>query len=164
MNKNLKIISLGVLLSIASFGILLLLYFYVFTKLEDLTFLITKKYIVFNSSLIDQGLIGLSPLIIALIHVIASDKEIKPYFRNVFWVYLSIITMILFGFIVAILTWTNDGDPFIPEYYKYQPFKYYWTLFIFWGLIVSISYFYKLKTIMISIKYRLKKITKYCVQ
>ena len=157
MNKYLKIISLGVLLSIASFGILLLLYFYVFTKLEDLTLLITKKYIVFNLSSIDQGLISLSPLIIALIHVFASDKEIKPYFENIFWISLSIITLILFGFIVAVLTWTNDGDPIIPEYYKYQPFKYYWTLFIGFGLIVSISYFYKLKTKMISIKHRLKK-------
>ena len=159
MNQNLKIISFGILLSSISFGLLLILYYYVFTKLGDLTLPLTKKYLVFNFTSIDQGLIRLFPLIIALIHVSFRDKETKAYFRNVLWIYLSIMTMIFLGFIIALLTWTNDEaeNPLLPEFLKYQPFKYYWTLFIVFGLIVSISYFYKLKNKMISIKYRLMK-------
>ncbi len=55
--------------------------------------------------------------------------------------------MIFLGLIIALLTWTNEGteNPLLPEYLKYQPFHYYWTVFIVLGLILSISYLYILK-------------------
>ena len=147
MKQNVRIIIYGVLLCILSYGLMLILDYFVFVKLGDLTLPLTHKYLVINLNSIDRNLIRSFPLLLAIIQISVRRSQTKIYFKTVLWTFVSIISMMFLGLIIALLTWKHENieNPLLPDFLKDQPFDYYWTIFIITGLLISIIISYLLK-------------------
>ena len=144
MNQYFKILLIGIGMSICSFGLTFIFYSFVLTNLGDWTMSITQKYLIFNLNPIDNSLFQWFPVIIALVHISFRIKEIKIYFKTLLWTLCSLLTMFFIGVAIALLTWTNEGSesPLLPDYLKYQPNTYYWTIFLFLGILVSVLFLF----------------------
>lgn len=147
MNLKLKIFVIGILLCSISYGLMFLLDYFIFIKLGDWTLPLFKKYLVIHLTLTDMFLVRWFPLILAVSQILTNINATKIYFKTVLWSFVSVIGMLISGILIALLTWTNEKaeSPLLPEFLKYQPFEYYWTIFIIGGLMISILIMYFLK-------------------
>lgn len=135
MNQNLKILLLGIGMSPISYGLMTILFLY----LPTTTMYLTSRYIIVEFIPVDWILAYSCPIIIALVQIAARIKQVKVLIKNVLWTLGMMVMMIFIGMLTAIYTWKGPGreDSLIPEYYRYQPFKFYWTVFIVLGILIS---------------------------
>lgn len=138
MNVRLKIILTGLVLSLMTHALMLFIDHYFLIHMGDWTMKIFKKYLVFNLSSLDRFLISWLPLILAFVYLILNIQELAVFIKKVIWSIITVLTFFLFGIVIGLWTWTSDGGDSIllPEYLKYQPIKFYWTIFISLGLVL----------------------------
>lgn len=138
MKHKLKIMLAGLVLSFITHALMLFLDHYFLIHMGDWTMKIFKKYLVFNLTLIDRLLISWLPLILAFAYSFIGIKKLQKFIRKVIWSILTVLVFFLIGILTGLMIWTSDGvdSVLLPEYLKYQPIKYYWTIFIALGIIL----------------------------
>jgi len=99
-----------------------------------------KKYLVLNLTSIDRFLISWIPLILAFAYSSFGIKSLQKFIRKTIWSILTVLIFFLFGILISFMTWSSDGgnSVFLPEYLKYQPIKYYWTIFVALGIVLPV--------------------------
>lgn len=144
MNKktNLKYIMVIILTSILSIELMLILINYVFAHLGTWTMSLSNKYLVINLTPIDKALITFFPVVPAFIHSIGEGININAFLKQSLWLFLSVILFFASGIGIGLLTWTTTSSisPLLPNYLKYQPFTYYWTLFLIPSILIPIVF------------------------
>ena len=98
----------------------------------------SNKFLVFDWTIVDKNLIRWFPLLLGMVYTMIGVKNLELFIRRVFLTILTTLAMILIAVITGLYTWTSESgpSPLLPEYLKYQPFTFYWTVFILIGIIM----------------------------
>lgn len=90
---------------------------------------LSGKYLTFSLSVFDTFLIGFIPFWSVILYRKQTETSVKKIiFRSIFF-FLSLILFCLLAFYIV---YKNSFAPsmFSPEFLIYQPFVFYWTIFI----------------------------------
>ncbi len=114
----------------------------IFNHLGDWTMSMNQIFLVHNLSIVDLNLIRWFPLLIALILNLTDTWNTKTYFKIVLWTLSYLLIFLSVGIAIALFTWTNtqNPSPLLPQYLSYQPFSFYWTVFITLGITLPILF------------------------
>lgn len=127
---------------ITSIGLLLIsvliadiLHLFVFTNLNDWTYVLIKKYIIYQITKTDLIVFKCAPLLVAIFFLFY-DKSISvaQLIRVNIQILMVILLFLLFAIIIAPLTWSSPSNEYLPSYILIQPFHFYWTPFILTGI------------------------------
>lgn len=111
----------------------LLTEFVIFKYFSTWAMEITNKHFIYHLTLIDPVLFRFYPVFIgAFLAFYNKNVPLKMLVPTVIFAFPCIILSILIGFILGIIIWTNSDNFLI------QPFRNYWTLFIFAGMFIPV--------------------------
>jgi hypothetical protein len=104
-----------------------------------------NKYLIFKLHPIDNWILCFYPLLFIYPILLRKSPFIKTMLMNTFLGLLMIFLCFIAGYFIALNTWTSNGvSSLLPDYVKYQPYSYYWTLFILSGIVFPfLRLFYK---------------------
>lgn len=131
-----------ILTSILSIELMLIIINYLFANIGTWTMAISNKYLVINFTPIDKILITFFPVVPAFIHSIGESINITAFLKQALWLFISVILFFIAGLGIGLLTWTTTSSisPLLPNYLKYQPFTYYWTLFLIPSILIPVIF------------------------
>jgi len=138
MHNNLKLFLLGILLIIVTD--------YYFSVLNEIFFSNVYKwtneiwsvqlFVIFNP--LDLILILLSPLMMTITQIKQKDHRPGILILDSFIAICFISCFLLMGIILAIFISEPQNDTLLPDYYRYPPNIFYWTVFIILAIVISI--------------------------
>jgi len=145
MNPKLKIVLLGLASSAVMRGFVYALNAYVIPNFSDWIFSLSGNYLLLELSEIDYLLLVIFPLVFSVILVLSTMWKKTPYLKLMIYTFISLNAMLIVGAFIGVLTWTSGkaASPLLPKSIKYQPFEFYWTLFILLGTVIPFLIFTK---------------------
>lgn len=142
LKPTFKIILLCLGMSMLSICMVNLLHRYVLVHLGNLTLDFFQKYLIIHFTTTDNVILNFFPVITGLIFLLlGKNKKSMAVLMLILQMFLTIYLAIIAGIFIALITWNQTNpNPFLPDYVKYQPFPYYWTIFILLGSFIPMVF------------------------
>lgn len=112
-------------------------------QLGNLTLKSFHKFLIVNLSMIDTILLCFFPIILGTVFILHKSTNYRLLLKIILQTFLTLILSVVAGIFFAIVSWEEkSSNPLLPEYIRYQPFSFYWTLFICLGIFIPITYYF----------------------